>query len=377
MNVWPTSSGDLDQQWATAAANAKPDWEVNGGGVGGALGLGNGLQSLPLGESEVKEVRDADSDGLPSYRSSSRSSKTYGSPTVPTPTTQPVRCLEDLSPEEAALEEYLMNDAVDSAMWLHHARLEHAHSRYAVSIKFSQLLEEIELDDVRRGTVPLVPGTGMKMPTWIRASEELEPQLDAINAAQAQAEIIANDAELQRMKDVILAEVEAAEQLLAITDPFAGVSIEDPTAAPEALDELYGDAETLLPGARIDLTSTDMMEEMIGKEALERVLDGDGSGKGDSILKGSLAKIMKDVDVSVKVTESAKNGAAAAAALVDDLLSELGKSKTTKAVDEEEEEMTSEEEDDDDEDVLLSLDGVGGVQEEFMIDDTDEEVVQG
>ena len=164
-----------------------------------------------------------------------------------------------------------MNEAVDAGMWLHHARLENSHSTYATSIRFGALLEEVESEDVRRGAAPVVPGTGMKIPSWIRASENIMPQLDALNAAQAALEIEMNDAERQRVRDLIFEEVSAAQELLAVTDPFAGVSLPDPTAAPEALDELFGDSETLLPGAGGNMFSSDLMEEMMGEAALRDI----------------------------------------------------------------------------------------------------------
>lgn len=263
------SEEDVNQQWAAADANAQPGWE--GSDPGGALSLGNALQSLPMGETEAAEAAAVDTEGLPSYRASSRNGKAYGAAAMAMPTPPPMRSLEDLSPQEAALQEFLMNEAVDAGMWLHHARLENSHSTYATSIRFGAILEDVESEDVRRGAVPLVPGTGMKMPTWIRASEEIMPQMEALNAAQAQLEIEANEAETQRVKDSIFEEVAAAQELLAVTDPFAGVSLPDPTAAPEALDELFGDPDTLLPGAGGSMFSSDLLEDMVGESALREV----------------------------------------------------------------------------------------------------------
>jgi hypothetical protein len=251
-----------------------------------------------MGESETEEAAEVDSEGLPSYRAASRSSKSYGVPSVPVPNAMPVRNIEDLTPEEAALEEFLMNQAVDAGMWLHHEKLEKAHSRYSVSMKFGQLLEDVESEDIRRGAAPVVPGTGLKMPSWIRASEELLPQLDALNAATIKAEIEANDAEVKRVRDSIMEEVEAAAQLLAVTDPFAGVSLEDPTAAPEALDDLFGLGDTLLPGVPSNMYSTDMMEDMVGDEALEEAgLVGSGGGglSDDAITQMSLRSIVANL----------------------------------------------------------------------------------
>jgi hypothetical protein len=256
-----------------------------------------------MGESETEEAAEVDSEGLPSYRAASRSSKSYGVPSVPVPNAMPVRNLEDLTPEEAALEEYLMNEAVDAGMWLHHEKLEKAHSRYSVSMKFGQLLEDVESEDIRRGASPVVPGTGLKMPSWIRATEELLPQLDALNAATIKAEIEANDAELKRVRDSIMEEVEAAAQLLAVTDPFAGVTLEDPAAAPEALDDLFGDLDTLLPGARTDMFSTDMMDDMLSADALREVGLGDGGSGGfvdESIAQETLKSVLRGLNLDIE-----------------------------------------------------------------------------
>lgn len=292
--TWTTA--DIENQWSSTSEA----WE--GSDPGGSLGIGVALQSLPMGESETEEAAEVDSEGLPSYRAASRSSKSYGVPSVPVANAMPVRNIEDLTPEEAALEEYLMNEAVDAGMWLHHEKLEKAHSRYSVSMKFGQILEDVESEDIRRGAAPVVPGTGLKMPSWIRATEELLPQMDALNAATIKAEIEANEAELKRVRDNIMEEVEAAAQLLAVTDPFAGVSLEDPTAAPEALDDLFGDVDTLLPGARTDMFSTDLMEAMLTEEAmLEAGFGGSGAGSGgfldEGITKMSLQNVLSSLNL--------------------------------------------------------------------------------
>ena len=301
LSFFPDSDSDTTKTWTTADIenqwkSTSEAWE--GSDPGGSLGIGIALQSLPMGESETEEAAEVDSEGLPSYRAASRSSKSYGVPSVPVPNAMPVRNLEDLTPEEAALEEYLMNEAVDAGMWLHHEKLEKAHSRYAVSIKFGHLLEDVESEDIRRGAAPVVPGTGLKMPSWIRATEELLPQMDALNAATVKAEIEANDKELKRVKDSIMEEVEAAAQLLAVTDPFAGVSLEDPAAAPEALDDLFGDLDTLLPGAWSDMFSTDMTEDLIGEQALKEA--GTDGGSGGFADKGIVAQTLVDVLSDVK-----------------------------------------------------------------------------
>jgi hypothetical protein len=285
--TWTTA--DIENQWKSTSEA----WE--GSDPGGSLGIGVALQSLPMGESETEEAAEVDSEGLPSYRAASRSSKSYGVPTVPVPNAMPIRNIDDLTPEEAALEEHLMNEAVDAGMWLHHERLEKAHSRYSVSMRFAQILEDVESEDIRRGASPVVPGTGLKMPSWIRASEELLPQMDALNAATIKAEIEANEVELKRVRDSIMEEVEAAAQLLAVTDPFAGVSLEDPAAAPEALDDLFGDLDTLLPGARTNMFSTDLMEDMLSEEAM--VEAGLNSGEGESMTRMSLKNVLASLDL--------------------------------------------------------------------------------
>lgn len=226
-------------------------------GVDGSSSLLNtgSLSSLPFGEAEAAEAAAAATEGLPTYRNSSRtggnssSAPRYASSPSMLPINGYVGPPEDMSPEQAALEDYLMNHAVSEGMKQHHARREHAHSRFAVSVKFAELLERVESDDVRRNAAPILQGTSQKMPTWIRAGEELNELMDELNTVQAEAEVHWNVEQHARMQDEILEDVEKAMRLLAATNPTAGITMDEATDGTESLDELFGsDESTLLPG---------------------------------------------------------------------------------------------------------------------------------
>jgi hypothetical protein len=292
-----TEDSDLNRQWADAMDPA--GWE--GSDPGGALGTPTSLQSLSFDELAAEDPAEGDTGGLASYRAASSAARAYAAtPAAAAPGAVPVRAPEDLSPQEAALEEYYMSEAVDYGMWLHHERQERSHSRYASSIRFGQLLEEVESEDVRRGVAPLVPGTGLKMPSWIRASEALVPEIDDLNAVAAAAEIEASARELVRMREAILEEGRAARQLVAITDPFAGISADEDSVAPEAIDELFGDPETMLPGATTDLFASDLMDEIMGMRALEAA---DLGGVERDVIKDALRPIL-DTVLSKKSTDA-------------------------------------------------------------------------
>ena len=182
-----------------------------------------------------------------------------------------------------------MDQTLDYGMWLHHHYMETSHSRYATAIKFGQLIEEVEQEDVRMGKSPLVEGTGLKFPSWIRAAEALIPELEGLNAAQQAAELKWTEAELERVRNMIVEEGKAARQLVAVTDPFAGISPEEEPVAPEALEELFGDEDTLLPGVEIEIYSTEMMDELVGMSVADKRLQGMVSK--ENVVADSLRKL--------------------------------------------------------------------------------------
>ena len=196
---------------------------------------------------------------------------------------------DKLPPEDMALEQFLMDQTLDYGMWLHHHYMETSHSRYATAIKFGQLIEEVEQEDVRMGKSPLVEGTGLKFPSWIRAAEALIPELEGLNAAQQAAELKWTEAELERVRNMIVEEGKAARQLVAVTDPFAGISPEEEPVAPEALEELFGDEDTLLPGVEIEIYSTEMMDELVGMSVADKRLQGMVSK--ENVVADSLRKL--------------------------------------------------------------------------------------
>jgi len=218
----------------------------------------------------------------------------------------------ELTPEQAALEQYLMEQAVDEGMKLHHARLEAAHSRFAASLRFADFLEEVENEDVRRGAAPLLAGTGQKMPSWIRASEVMAPEMELLNEAMRDLEEKASAAELQRAHDAILDEVDMAARLLAETDPQAGISLDDSADSPEALDALFWDEDALLPGLKstpeeekVDDMLTEYLKELLpGTTDNLEVADiygGMGTGGVDIVasslqgLSGHVSSVLEEV----------------------------------------------------------------------------------
>ena len=251
---------------------------------------GCALSSLPLGAVDDMEGVAASStgEGLPTYRATSRSAgRVPGLPSpsyddkfdrspasgktngfVMAPMTMSTQEPSLLSAEQQALEDLLMERAIDDAMRLHHERNEISHSRYATAIRFGELLEAVELDDVRRGSIPLLEGTGQKYPTWIRAADVLHKEIPEINAETEALEAAATAAELERVKDAIYEEVEKAARLLAEVDPQAGIATEDFISDDQtSLEELFGDDEggTLLPGADVlawDFELGDSAEEL-------------------------------------------------------------------------------------------------------------------
>lgn len=282
------------------------------------------LSSLPFGDVEAEEVAAAASEGVPTYRGKERGAdqNLRGLPSM-LPTSRTFRKPGTQTPQEAALEDFLMDRAVDEGMELHHARLEAAHNRYSVASAFGNVLQEIEQEDVWRNAEPLLPGTDMRIPTWIRASEAIMPLMDRLNEETIEYEKELTEAGLQEMEEQILEEVEAARKLLSLTDPKAGLSVESDIADMDALDEFFGDSETLLPGTANMLEGEDRENQMLaeGKEnsivnsLLEEILPeisgyaldyadltGDASGN-PSMLSGALQSLTEEVDTVLEEEE--------------------------------------------------------------------------
>jgi len=266
-----------------------------------------------MGMEEAAEVAAAASEGRPTYRNSrgigggGGGSDAYGRSSYSLPQ-MATGVAGEVSAEQAALENYLMEQAVDAGMVLHHARLESAHNRFVVSLRFAELLEEVEMEDVRRGVAPVLEGTGQKMPTWIRASEFLAPEMPALNEAAAKAEIVASEAELKRVKNSLMDQIDALGRLLAETDPQAGIRVEDLPAPPEALEDLFWDDETLLPGVGNDEEDVDAREggAALLTQFLKEILPDSGSGLeftdlgGGGTLPASLQELGGEVSSALR-----------------------------------------------------------------------------
>lgn len=288
-------------------------------GVDGSLSLfdDTALSSLPFGDVEAEEAAAAASEGVPTYRGSSGSDQGNARGLgASLPTARSFKKPGTQTPEEAALEEFLMTRAVDQGMELHHARLEAAHNRYSVASAFGELLQDIEQDDVWRNAEPLLPGTDVRIPTWIRASEAMLPLMEELNAKTIEFEEEHSEAAIQESEEQILEEVESARRLLSLTDPKAGLSIDTGAIEMDALDAFFGDEDTLLPGTADILEGEDgeSLRLTAGKEnsvmnsLLEEILPeisgyaldyadlaGDGTG-GPGMLSGALQALTDEVD---------------------------------------------------------------------------------
>jgi hypothetical protein len=314
-------------------------------GVDGAVSLldAGSLSSLPFGDMEAEEAAAAASEGVPTYRGSRDGrgdNMQSGSRGVPPmlPTSRAFKKPGTQTPEEDALEEFLMSKAVDEGMTLHHARLEAAHNRYSVAAAFGELLEDIEQDDVWRNAEPLLPGTEMRIPTWIRASEAIVPLMDELNAATMEYEIQQSEVSLQEAEEHILEEVESARKLLSLTDPKAGLSVDPDAADLDALDEFFGDAETLLPGA------SDILH---GEEGEIRRL---AQGQENSVMNSLLEEILPEIsgyaldyaDLTGDGTGSPGMLSGALQALTDEVDTVLEEEDIEEDIEEEEEEEVEE-----------------------------------
>lgn len=288
-------------------------------GVDGSLSLfdDKALSSLPFGDVEAEEAAAAASEGVPTYRGSSVSDQGNARGISPSlPTVRSFKKPGTQTPEEAALEEFLMSQAVDQGMELHHARLEAAHNRYSVASAFGELLQDIEQDDVWRNAEPLLPGTDVRIPTWIRASEAIMPLMDGLNERTKEFEAEQSELGIREGEEQILEEVELARKLLSLTDPKAGLSIDTGAMEMDALDAFFGDADTLLPGTEDILEGEEGefrrlvqgQENSVMNSLLEEILPeisgyaldyadlaGDGPGS-PGMLSGALQALTEEVD---------------------------------------------------------------------------------
>jgi hypothetical protein len=314
-SVWGSFSGDFSD--AEGNEEGTPSMLQSWDGLDGSMSLfdDKALSSLPFGDVEAEEAAAAASEGVPTYRGSGDGQFSGGTRSgIPPslPTSRVFRKPGTQTPEEAALEEFLMNKAVDEGMTLHHARLEAAHNRFSVASAFGELLEDIEQDDVWRNAEPLLPGTDLRMPTWIRASEAILPLMDELNAKTEQFEIELSEYSIQEAEEKILEEVESARRLLSLTDPKAGLSVDNDVTDLDALDEFFADGDTLLPGALDVLHGeegelrrmAEAKDNSVMNSLLEEILPeisgyaldyGEGQG-GSGMLSGALQALSDEVD---------------------------------------------------------------------------------
>jgi hypothetical protein len=271
LTLTPTCAKNNAEPGAAGALSSSLDLEDwDGVGPAGALWSGGALSSLPYREDDGAGGAGAGggaaaaagggaagggAPGAPSYRGGgaaaapdARAPRTYGAAALPT--LGLLGAAPAPTAEAAALEDFLRERAVDAAMVLHHAAAEADLNRYAGTMRLAALLEAVEQEDVRLGAAPMLPGTGQKVPSWIRAREALHPELPALHAAQVAAEAAASAAAVRAARERLLDEVAAAAALLAETRPAAGLARDDATAAAAeadlTLDDLMMD---VLPGA--------------------------------------------------------------------------------------------------------------------------------
>ncbi len=297
-------------------ASVMQSWD----GLDGSISLfdDKALSSLPFGDVEAEEAAAAASEGVPTYRGGSADGQFPGAARGGIPPTLPnsrvFRKPGTQTPEEAAMEEFLMDRAVDEGMTLHHARLEAAHNRYSVASAFGELLEDVEQDDVWRNAEPLLPGTEMRIPTWIRASEAIMPMMDELNDKTKVFEVEYSEYSMLGAEEEIQEQVEAARKLLSLTDPKAGLSVDSDVADADVLDEFFADGDTLLPGALDVLHGeegelrrlAEAKDNSVMNSLLEEILPeisgyaldyGDGqTGVGGGMLSGALQALSDEVD---------------------------------------------------------------------------------
>lgn len=314
---WSGFSSESDDESTRMMSQKDPmqSWD----GVDGSLSLfdDKALSSLPFGDVEAEEAAAAASEGVPTYRGSNGSDQGNVRGMSPSlPTARSFKKPGTQTPEEAAMEEFLMAQAVDQGMELHHARLEGAHNRYSVASAFGELLQSIEQDDVWRNAEPLLAGTDVRIPTWIRASEAIMPLMDDLNEKTKQFEVEQSERTLQEGEEQILEEVESARRLLSLTDPKAGLSVDTGATEMDALDAFFGDVDTLLPGTADILEGEEGeirrlsqgQENSVMNSLLEEILPeisgyaldyadlaGDGAG-GPGMLSGALQALSDEVD---------------------------------------------------------------------------------
>jgi hypothetical protein len=347
---WSGFSSESDGEDGRMASQRDPmqSWD----GVDGSLSLfdDKALSSLPFGDVEAEEAAAAASEGLPTYRGSSGSDQGNVRGMSPSlPTTRSLKKPGIQTPEEAAMEEFLMAQAVDEGMKLHHARLEAAHNRYSVASAFGELLQSVEQDDVWRNAEPLLPGTDVRIPTWIRASEAIMPLMEGLNEKTREFEIEQSERILQDGEEQILEEVEAARRLLSLTDPKAGLSVDTGPTEEDALDAFFGDPETLLPGTA---------EILDGEEGELRRLT---QGQENSVMNSLLEEILPEISgYALDYADLAGDGAGSPGMLsgalqalteeVDTVLEEDGPLKSSDDESDVEEEKEEEEEEEEEED---------------------------
>jgi hypothetical protein len=165
------------------------------------------------------------------------------------------------------------------------------------------------------------------MPTWIRASEAIAPLIDELNEKIAAYEMEQSEIKLQEAEDQIIEQVEAARKLLSLTDPRAGLAVQPDAVEQGALDELFGDLDTLLPGASTLLEGeegelrrmAEGQENSIMNSLLEEILPevsgyaldyadlvGKDPGGNQGMLSDALQALSDEVDTALEEVEMEK-----------------------------------------------------------------------
>lgn len=263
-----TSGSDLD--WQAPGAGAA-DWYssdfdllgAGGGEAGAAAGMGAGvdpasfqfdqLKSEDWSDQLVSEVGEGNS-----FRREQR--ERYGAPLL-NMTNLAHASEEDLlmGAEAQALRDDKVDAVMQEAMRLHHLFFEKAHNRYAIAVRFGELIEEIEYDD---WNLPL-EGEEQGVPSWCRAAFAMRQEYDALNERTLIDDQVRSAQETAFFEDGVSRAVAKQMEWADLLERGASRR-EEAMDASSALEQMM---EGVLPGA------TDDFEHAFGEATSEPLVD--------------------------------------------------------------------------------------------------------
>ncbi|PSC69911.1 outer envelope pore 16-chloroplastic mitochondrial isoform B [Micractinium conductrix] len=305
----PTGSrSDFDWQSPGGAGDwMLSDYDVGGRGGGAAAGASVGdpnfgfdqLKSEDWSDQLASEVSEGNS-----FRREQR--ERYGTPLLTMANLAHATEEELLMGAEAqALRDDKVDKFMQTALSLHHSFGERAHNRYAICVRFGELIEQIEQDD---WDLPM-EGESQGLPSWVRAALALEEEYDVLNEEAYEEDQLRSAAEVQFFEDAVEQHVQRQLDLLEMADSGSGKTLRSGGA--EAADDA----------------------------SLDSLLRGVLPGTDDEFDKAAETEALAD-DLLARVTQQAD--AEYLAALTGDL--DLGDKEVVVASSEEEEEEEDEEE---------------------------------